>query len=48
MPVRAEYYNQRGERIRTMLFSEVEEVDGRSVARRMELVEEKKEGHHRS
>jgi outer membrane lipoprotein-sorting protein len=44
VPLRAEYYNQRGERIRTMLFSDVTWFGDRSIPARMELVEEKKPG----
>jgi outer membrane lipoprotein-sorting protein len=45
IPLRAEYYNERGERIRTMIFSDVKELGGRTLPARMELIEEKKPGH---
>ncbi|MDX1429030.1 MAG: outer membrane lipoprotein-sorting protein [Rhodothermales bacterium] len=44
VPLRAEYFNERGERVRTMLFSNVREMGGREIPARMELIEEKKEG----
>ncbi len=44
VPLRAEYFNERGERIRTILFSEIKKMDGRTIPALMELVEEKKEG----
>jgi outer membrane lipoprotein-sorting protein len=43
-PLRAEYFNERGERVRTMLFSDVRRVDGRRLPLRMELIEDKKPG----
>ncbi len=44
VPLRAEYFNERGERVRTMLFDDIREMDGRIIPARMELIEEKKEG----
>ena len=45
VPIRAEYFNERGERVRTMFFSEFREMSGRTIPVRFELVEEKKQGH---
>lgn len=45
VPLKADYYNERGELIRTMLFSEIKQFDDRKVPTVMELVEEKKPGH---
>jgi outer membrane lipoprotein-sorting protein len=45
VPLRAEYYNERGERVRTMHFTEVKRMGDRSIPTRMEMVEETKEGH---
>lgn len=44
VPLQAEYFNERGELVRTMLFTDVKEMGGREIPARMELVEEKKEG----
>ena len=44
IPVRAVYFNERGERIRTMHFSGIKVLGGRTVPTIMELVEDKKEG----
>lgn len=45
IPLKAEYYNERGELIRTMLFSEIEKMGGRTIPTKFELIEEKKRGH---
>ncbi len=45
VPLRAEYFNERGERVRTMVFTDIKVMDGRLIPARMELIEEKKEGH---
>ncbi|MCG8606697.1 outer membrane lipoprotein-sorting protein [bacterium] len=45
VPLRAEYFNERGERVRTMFFSEFRKMSGRVIPVRFELVEEKKSGH---
>ncbi|MFQ5641200.1 MAG: outer membrane lipoprotein-sorting protein [bacterium] len=44
VPLKAEYYNERGELIRTMLFSEIKMMGGRTLPARFELIEEKKPG----
>ncbi|MFQ5568149.1 MAG: outer membrane lipoprotein-sorting protein [Rhodothermales bacterium] len=44
VPLRAESFNERGERIRTVLYTEIEEVGGRVIPLRMELIEDKKPG----
>ncbi|NIR48197.1 outer membrane lipoprotein-sorting protein [candidate division KSB1 bacterium] len=45
VPLKAEYYNERGERIRTLLFSDIEKMGGRTIPTKYELIEEKKTGH---
>ncbi len=45
LPLKAEYYNERGEKVRTMLFSDIRTMGGRTVPLRMELVEESRPGH---
>jgi len=45
VPLKAEYYNERGERIRTMLFGDIRQMGGRLIPTRFELIEEKKSGH---
>ena len=44
MPLKAEYYNERGELIRTLVFSDIEEMGGRTIPARFELIEAKKPG----
>ncbi len=44
VPLRADYFNERGERIRTMLFKEIKRMGGRTIPTRMELLNEKKPG----
>ena len=44
MPLRAEFFNERGERVRTMIYSDIKEMGGRTVPARFELIEEKKPG----
>lgn len=44
VPIRAEYFNERGEKVRTMLFTDVKTMGGRDIPARMELIEEKKQG----
>ncbi len=44
VPLRAEYYNERGERIRIMLFKDIKRMGGRVIPTRMELLNEKKPG----
>ncbi len=44
MPLRAEFFNERGERVRTMVNSDFREMGGRVVPARFELIEEKKPG----
>ena len=44
MPLRAEFFNERGERVRTMVYSDFREMGGRVVPARFELIEEKKPG----
>lgn len=45
IPLKAEYYNERGELVRTLLFKEIQEMGGRTIPTKIELVEEKKSGH---
>ncbi|MFQ5708910.1 MAG: outer membrane lipoprotein-sorting protein [bacterium] len=45
VPLRAEYYNERGERVRTMLFTNIKKMHDRTIPTRYELVEDKKPGH---
>lgn len=45
VPLKAEYYNERGELVRTMIFSDIKEMDGRTIPAKFELIEEKKPGH---
>ncbi|MFQ5752196.1 MAG: outer membrane lipoprotein-sorting protein, partial [bacterium] len=45
VPLKAEYYNERKERVRTLLFSAIKKMSGRTIPLRMELIEEKKPGH---
>ncbi len=45
IPLRAEYFNERGEHIRTLRFADVKEMGGRRLPARMELIEETKPGH---
>ena len=44
MPLRAEFFNERGEKVRTMIYSDIKEMGGRIVPARFELIEEKKPG----
>ncbi len=44
VPLRTEYYNERGEHIRTMVFSDVRRMSGRLLPARMVLIEETKPG----
>ena len=44
VPLRAEFFNERGERVRTMIYSDIQEMGGRIIPVRFELVEEKKPG----
>jgi len=44
IPTKAHYYNERGELVRTMLFSEITRFGKRRLPARLELVEEKKPG----
>ncbi len=45
VPLKAEYFNERGERIRTLTFSAIKPLGGRTLPTVFELVEEKKPGH---
>jgi outer membrane lipoprotein-sorting protein len=45
IPLKAEYFNERGEKIRTVIFSEIKSFGNRTLPARMELIEEKKKGH---
>ncbi len=45
IPVRAVYYNERDEPIRTLHFSDIKPMGGRTIPARMELVDDKKPGH---
>ena len=44
IPLRAEFFNERGERVRTIIYSDIKEMGGRVVPVRFELIEEKKPG----
>lgn len=44
VPLKAEYYNERGERIRTLVLTEIKKMSGRTIPTKMELIEEKKPG----
>ncbi|MCZ6820238.1 MAG: outer membrane lipoprotein-sorting protein [Calditrichaeota bacterium] len=44
VPLKAEYYNERGELIRTLVFLDIEEMGGRTIPARFELIEAKKPG----
>ena len=44
VPLRAEFFNERGERVRTMIYSDIQEMGGRIIPVRFELIEEKKPG----
>jgi len=44
IPLRAQYFNQRGELIRTLIFSDIKHLGGRTIPAKMELIEEKKPG----
>ena len=41
VPLKAEFYNERGERVRTITYSEIREMNGRVVPSRLELVEDR-------
>ena len=45
VPLKEEYYNERGELIRTMLFSDIKKMGDRIIPAKFEVVEEKKPGH---
>jgi outer membrane lipoprotein-sorting protein len=45
MPLRAEFFNERGQKVRTFVFSDIREVGGRRVPTRTELIEETRPGH---
>jgi outer membrane lipoprotein-sorting protein len=44
VPLRAESFNERGERVRTIVYTDIREMDGRVIPLRFELVEDKKPG----
>ena len=44
MPLRAEFFNERGERVRTILYTDIREMGGRIIPARFELIEDKKPG----
>ncbi len=44
LPLRAQYFNERGELIRTLVFSEIKKMGGRIIPAKFELIEEKKPG----
>lgn len=45
IPLKAEYYNERGELIRTMLFYDIKKMGDRIIPATFEIIEEKKPGH---
>lgn len=46
LPVRVEYYDEKGELERHMVFSEVEEIDGRLIPSRWTMYDDDEEGHY--
>jgi len=44
VPLRAEYFNERGARIRTMVFSDIKKMSGRTLPAVMEVIEDNKPG----
>ncbi len=44
VPLRVESYNERGERVRTILYTDIREMGGRIIPARFELIEDKKPG----
>ncbi|MFQ5649501.1 MAG: outer membrane lipoprotein-sorting protein [bacterium] len=44
LPLRAQYFNERGELVRTLVFSDIKEMGGRVIPAKFELIEEKKPG----
>lgn len=44
VPLRADFYNERGERVRTLTYSEIKKMDDRVIPTRMELTLEKEPG----
>jgi len=45
IPLRTEYFNERDEHIRTLVFSDIKKMSGRTLPARMKLIEERKPGH---
>ena len=45
VPLKEEYYNERGELIRTIIFSDIKKMDDRIIPAKFEVIEEKKPGH---
>jgi len=45
IPLKEEYYNERGELIRTMLFSDIKKMGNRIIPAKFEVIEQKKPGH---
>jgi len=45
IPLKEEYYNERGELIRTMLFSDIKKMGDRIIPAKFEVIEQKKPGH---
>ena len=45
VPLKEEYYNERGELIRTMIFSDIKKMGDRIIPAKFEVVEAKKPGH---
>lgn len=45
VPIRAVYFNERGEQVRTMRFTDIRRMGGRVIPTRYELIEETKPGH---
>ena len=44
VPLRAEFFNERGERVRTMIYADIQEMGDRIIPVRFELIEDKKPG----
>jgi outer membrane lipoprotein-sorting protein len=45
LPLRAEFFDERGRKVRTFAFSEIRDVGGRRIPTRTELIEETRPGH---
>jgi len=48
IPVKAEFFNERGEKVRTMLYTDVKRMGDRTIPTVFTLIEDKKPGHETS